>query len=212
MNNKKIEEWRPIQGYEDYYQVSSLGRIRSLDRLGSNGKGIMLRKGRVLKLSKYKTGYLYVHLSKDNKQTIFKVHRLVAKAFPEICGLFREGLQIDHRNCVRDDNRAENLHWVTSSENNLNPITRQHKSDSKKGDKNPMYGGGEKNPMWGKFGKDHPASKAILQYDIEGNFIAEWDSAASAERELGICAANITHVLKGRSKTIHNFMFKYKTA
>lgn len=196
MINQEMEEWRSIEGYEGLYEVSNLGRVRSLDRYGNTGYGIRLYKGKILSPAKVRGDYLQVVLSKDCNGTMFKVHRLVAMAFQDICGQFIEGLQVDHRNCVRDDNRAKNLHWVTSSENQLNPITRQRKSDS----------------MKGKFGKRHPKSKAVLQYDIEGNFLAEFEGQRDAERKLGISQTNICACCKGRYKTAGGYIFRYKTA
>lgn len=80
------------------------------------------------------------------------IHRLVAKAFTEICGQYVNGLEIDHKNCCRDDNRAENLHLVTRIGNMNNPITKEHIE-------------GENAPWFGKFGKDNYSSKPILQCD-----------------------------------------------
>ena len=202
-NSQEIEEWRSIEGYEGLYQVSSLGRVRSCDRHVSNGKGIRLLKGKVLKSRIGKHGYLIINLSKDNKLTTFNVHRLVGKAFPEICGEYRKGLEIDHRNCVRDDNRAENLHWVTRKENNNNPLTKQNMSCAKKGDKCCLFG---------KFWKKHPSSKPIIQLDLESNFIAEFDGLRDAERKLGICHAMISSCCRGKTKTTHGYIFCYKTA
>ena len=193
MENSK-EIWKPINGFEGY-QVSSLGRVRSCDRVVSNGRGsTRFAKGKILKLSKDKDGYIQLNLWKDGKPTTLKVHRLVARAFPDICGQFREGLQIDHRNCVRDDNRVENLHWVTPSENSLNPITRQHNSNANKG----------------KFGKLNPNSKPIIQYGLQENFISEFSCAAEAERQLGICHQSICNALKGRIKTAGGYQWRYK--
>lgn len=213
MNNNEIEEWRPIQGYECYYQVSSLGRIRSLDRYVSRNGEKVLRKGRILKSKKTNAGYLEVQLYKDGKQKTLKVHRLVASAFPEICGQFRKELDVDHKNTVRTDNRAINLHWVTRSENNLNPITRQRISDAKKGEKCYFYGKhGKLHPMFGKFGKLNPNSKPITQYDRQGNFLAEFSCARDAERQLGIRCTSICEALKGKRKTAGGYIWKYKTA
>lgn len=195
-NNSKIEEWRPIQGYEELYEVSSEGKVRSIDRYGNTGYGIRLYKGKILNPGKNRGGYLNVVLSKKCIQTTFKVHRLVASAFPEICGEYVNGLEVDHINTVRTDNRATNLRWCTRSGNHLNPITRQRYSDSRKG----------------KFGKLNSNSKPIIQLDLEGNFIAEWDSEASVERKLGISTGCIRHVLKGRCKQTHGFIFRYKIA
>ena len=72
----------------------------------------------------------------DRKQ--YKIHRLVARAFPEICGEYQEDLQVDHINGIKSDNRPYNLRWCSIKENSNNPITRHRKSLSKMGDKNPM--------------------------------------------------------------------------
>lgn len=72
------EIWKPVVGYEDYYEISSMGRVRSLDRY-DNLKHF--RKGEIKTLTKDKNGYLYVSLWKDGKQKVHKVHRLVALHF-----------------------------------------------------------------------------------------------------------------------------------
>ena len=64
--------------------------------------------------------------------------------------------------------------------------------------------------MYGKYGKDNPNSIPIIQYDIQGNFIAEHDSAASAEQKLGIHSSLICRVLKGQIRQTHGFIFRYK--
>ena len=73
--------------------------------------------------SKYANGYVMISLP-DNKRAY--VHRIVALAFPEICGEYAEGLEVDHLNTIRDDNRAENLKWVTRKQNRNNPISCEH--------------------------------------------------------------------------------------
>ena len=101
------EEWRPIMGYEGQFIVSDKGRIRSLDRIVSKGFcGKIMIKGRDLSIQKNcRNGYMQIHL----RNKVFYVHRLVAKAFPEICGEWFDGCVVDHINTIRDDNRAENL-------------------------------------------------------------------------------------------------------
>ena len=124
-NNIETEEiWRSIEGYEGLYQVSSLGMVRSCDKIVNCKGGTRMIKGKVLSQRRGMNGYLTIVLHKNHKPTGFSVHRLVAKAFPEICGEYRNGLEVDHKNTLRTDNRAENLHWVTRSQNHLNPITR----------------------------------------------------------------------------------------
>ena len=192
-NTKEI--WRPIRGYENLYEVSNLGKVRSLDRLVRRGTGsVKLMKSKVLKTCIDRYGYLLVTLYKDGKRTTFRVHRLVASAFPEICGEYVNGLEVDHLNTLKTDNRATNLRWCTLKQNRNNPLTKQHYSDVQKG----------------KFGKLNPNSKSIIQYDRQGKFIAEFDSISDASRELEMSQGNICNVLKGRYKQTHGYIFKYK--
>lgn len=197
MENNESEEWRSIEGYEGLYEVSNLGRIKSCDRYVSNGKTVRLAKGRALKPCKNTSGYLFVRLSKMSKESSQLVHRLVGLAFQDICGQYVNGLEIDHKNCCRDDNRAENLHWVTRIGNMNNPITKESM-------------GGENAPWFGKFGKEHHSSIPILQYNLQGKKLAEFEGLSDAGRELGIGASEICAVLKGRRNHTHGFIFRYK--
>ena len=102
MKNKEI--FVSIQGYEGIYEVSNMGRVRSL-KFG---------KKKILKPSKDGNGYLFVKLSKNGKIKYFKVHRLVANAFVENPNNLP---QINHINEVKTDNRAVNLEWCTNQYN-----------------------------------------------------------------------------------------------
>ena len=112
-----MEEWRDIQGYEGKYQVSNKGRVKALSwRKCGTGNN---QKEHILKESETR-GYKRVTLSKDGVMKTFSVHKLVAEAFiPNL----ENKPQIDHINTIRNDNRVENLKWVSAKENNLNPIT-----------------------------------------------------------------------------------------
>ena len=98
------EEWKPILGYEGYYEVSNLGRVRSLDRVVHNSRyGDMIIKSRFLKFGYNKKGYLGVHLCKGGTNNTLRVNRLVAMAFlpnPE------NKREVNHKNGIKDDNRA----------------------------------------------------------------------------------------------------------
>ena len=114
------EIWKDIKEYEGLYQVSNLGRVRSLPRTARNNNGYRKVVERFLKLNLV-YGYFTARLNKNNKGRLFKVHRLVAEAFipnPE------NKPCIDHINGCRTDNRVENLRWVTYKENSNNIITK----------------------------------------------------------------------------------------
>ena len=103
-----MESWKDIPGFEGAYQVSNLGRVRSLDRRDRLGRRF---RGRVLILQKYPNGYLHVALGRGPQHL---VHRLVAGAFLQNASRLRE---VNHKNGNRADNRLENLEWVSSSDN-----------------------------------------------------------------------------------------------
>jgi len=110
-----MEIWEKIKGF-DNYEVSDLGRVRSLDNFVKNGNGLRIVRGRILKLIFDKDGYYTVSLHKNAKRYPRKVHRLVAETFisnPE------SKPQTNHMNCIKTDSRASNLEWVTQSENML---------------------------------------------------------------------------------------------
>ena len=132
--NKTIEEWRSVLGFgEGYYEVSSWGRYRSLDRIISNawGNGPRLIKGRVMKLHKRKK-YWYATLTVNGVQKNVYISRLVARAFPEICGEWFDECQVDHINGNRDLNVAWNLRVCTAKENMNNPITVSREREAAK--------------------------------------------------------------------------------
>ena len=105
------EIWRPVVGYEGLYEVSSYGRVRSLDRYDSKNHFI---KGRILKLSDDGRGYLFVQLSSNGKVKKFLVHRLVAIAFiPNPDNL----LEVNHRNEDKSNDNVDNLEWCTRKYN-----------------------------------------------------------------------------------------------
>lgn len=114
-----MEQWKPITGYEDLYEVSDRGRVRRKDAIvpmPTKWGGVTDRhvKTRILSARKAKTGYLHIALSKDGKHRTFLVHRLVAEAFvPPVEGK----TCVNHKNLHKDDNRVENLEWCTYHEN-----------------------------------------------------------------------------------------------
>lgn len=113
------EIWKPVAGYEGVYEVSSHGRVRSLDRfvaVESDIKGCYrsLRKGRVLADCTDRDGYRLVSLSCRGVVRGYKVHRLVAIAFlpPR-----PDAPEVNHKDFCKTNNRANNLEWATAAEN-----------------------------------------------------------------------------------------------
>ena len=138
-----MEKWKPIKGYEGLYEISDLGRVKSLPKLSGN----CCRKEIILKNNTTKDGYHYVTLAKNNKQRSVRVHRLVAASFipnPD------SKETVNHKDGIKLNNHVHNLEWATRSEN------VQH-----------SYDVGLKKPMRGA---THPRSKLL---DCEVKFIRE---------------------------------------
>lgn len=136
----EVERWSPAEGFEQFYQVSSFGRVRSLSRIMEvEGRVPYLKKGRVLKQRKNELGYFCINMyGNKNKKTI-KVHRLVAIAF---CSGRHEALVVDHANGNARNNHHENLRWVSDSLNMMNI----HKTKTKSGVAGVRFRKGLKNP------------------------------------------------------------------
>ena len=228
------EIWKPIKDFEGYYEVSNIGRVRSLN-YKRTGKGKILKN-----IEDYK-GYLEVGLTKNGKRKQFKIHRLVAEAFipnPE------NKPCIDHINTVKSDNRVENLRWVTYKENSNNEKTlekfkgenhhffgkhhteetKKKMSEAQKGENNHMYGKhhteetkkkmsetqkGEKGSMYGKTGEKHPKSKSVVQIDQTTNEVVKvWGSTREAERIGGFCHNAISECCKNKFNKLGNNIYK----
>lgn len=187
-NSQEIEELRSIEGYEGLYQVSSLGRVRSCDRFVKDGRCTRLFRGKLLKPGIAIGGYLQVKLCKDGKPTIFTVHRLVWEAFH---GKIPEGMQVNHIDEDKTNNSLDNLNLMTPKQN-VNWGTGNERRSKKLINRKNL-------------------SKAVVQYDLQGNFIAEYPSVCDAGRKLGINQASISSALKGRYKTAGGYIFCYKS-
>ena len=180
------EEWRPLRNYEGLYEVSNMGRVKSVERTARNGRGYRTVVERILKPGKNSKGYLYVHLCKDGKIKKYYVHRLVATAFLEN----QEGYtEVNHINEDKSDNRADNLEFCSKSYNN-NYGTRNKRIAE-------------------KLRNDPKRSKPVIAIDKRTGLILKFVSAMEAERETGISNSNIIQCCKGKRNSCGGFYWMY---
>lgn len=171
------EIWKDIEGYEGIYQVSNLGRVRSLDRIVPalcHKTGTIVdyhRKGCILRQRKVFGGYLAVSftVADTGKHESQFVHRLVARAF--VPG-YREDLDVNHKDEDKTNNRADNLEWVTRQEN-IN------------------YG-------TGKWRRRKYNARRVQQLTMDGKPVATFPTIAEAARQTGIDASSICGCLRGK--------------
>lgn len=189
------EIWKDIKGFEGLYQVSNLGRVKSLERKVSalnNGTKCLKRiNERILCQKTSYQGYKIVLLYNNKKRKYCSVHRLVATAFipnpnNKPC--------IDHFNCIRSDNRVSNLRWCTIKENCNNPLTLINKSNLRKGIKQ------RPEVIEKRF-------KKVYQYTLDGELVKVWDSVKEAQQYY-----NNTHIsscARGERKKCVNYKWFY---
>ena len=176
-----IEVWKDIEGYEGLYQVSNLGRVKSLDRYIRYKNGVMhFYKGDLMPQRKRRKdqNYLSVNLHKNDVLTSCAVHRLVAKAFipnPE------NKPQINHIDENPENNCAENLEWVTAYENmHHNKLIENINKKS---------------------------AKPVNAYDGQGNLVHHFCSMGEAER-CGFNRYAISANINGRTKTSGGYVWR----
>ncbi len=177
------ETWKGVRGYEGLYEVSDLGRIRSLGReCNSKNNSRQSKKARILVQEVTVHGYCRVRLYDINgKASHYAVHRLVMSNF-----VGESDLEINHVNEIKTDNRLSNLEYCTSKYNC-------------------HYG--TRNARISAINKGRNA-RPLIQLDKKGNVIKEYPSRLDAERETGIDAGHIGMVCAGARKTAGGYKWR----
>lgn len=181
----KNEIWKDVVGYEGLYQVSNLGRIKSVERIivGKNGVTIPV-KSKIKKPFDNGRGYLSVMLYKGNKGYPMYVHRIVCEAFiPNPNNL----PCVNHKDENKQNNNINNLEWCTYSYNNSYNGLRERVVDTYK--------------------KNHKNMKTVYQYSLEGDFISSFIGVREAERITG--CKTIHHNLTGLYKQAGGYRWSY---
>ena len=167
----KNEIWKPVPGYEGKYEVSSLGRVRSLDRIDEENH---FRKGQIMKTNLLR-GYVRVPLRDGKKQKSYQVHRLVALAFiPNPDNL----PQVNHKDCNPGNNNVDNLEWC-DVKYNINYGDRNKKVSAALSGKERIYN-----------------RKPVKCYSLSGELLKEYECIADAANETQTQANAITACCK----------------
>ena len=173
------ETFRPVPGYEGLYEVSDHGTVRSLRRPGVCAK--------TLKPETERRGYKRVRLCINGGSKHIMVHRIVAAAF---LGPRPEGFQVNHIDENKENNRADNLEYVTPKENSNH---------------------GTRNERLSKAHQNHPSkSRAVVQTDKEGKLIREYPSACEASRKTGIDRSTIARCCANQYRSAGGFGWEFK--
>ena len=173
------EVWKDIEGYEGLYQVSNLGRVKSLDRyIPHNRYGVQFRKGKLLVPTKRKKTekYLAVCLTKNKRTKTHAVHTLVAVAFLG----YSEGMEVNHKDENPTNNCVDNLEWTTHRKNmNHNGLLQRI---------------------------EQPKKKKINAYDKQGNLCFSFNSICEAGRN-GFNRAAISNSINGKARTSGGYIW-----
>ena len=189
------EEWRDVVGYEGLYQVSNLGRVKSICATNN------YRKLRILKPQINGRKYLQVYLfDKNSKRKIKLVHQLVAQCFVNNPNGYK---CIDHINTIKTDNMAINLRWCDYKMNMNNPITKNKVDEIRKSICHQDWYIEKQ-----RYNQKH--SKPVLQYSLNGEFIKEWRTISEAAREHNTSIQAISRCCNGMVKTSNSYIWKFK--
>lgn len=182
------EIWKDIKGYEGLYQISNLGRVKSLQRKVKNKNGYRIIKEKILCNYKNNNGYYCVNLRKECNIDIRLIHRLIAEYFIPNPNNYPI---INHKDGNKLNNKIDNLEWCTQQHNireafrlGLNKYTYKENF------------------------KNNP--KTILQFDKNNKLIKKYTSIREANRITGICYNSIFMNCHGKQKYAGDYIWKFE--
>lgn len=182
MIEEEKEIWKTISECPNY-QISNLGRVKSIERKVKSNNCYRTIREKILKPVKHRNGYLKISLFKDGEKKTMLVHRLVATAFVQNDSLFNN--EVNHKNECKTDNRACNLEWC---------------------DRNYNVNYGTRNEMAAKSNINNPKfSKKVIC--IETNVV--YPSTKDVERQFGFDNSSISKCCKGKQKSAYKLHWKY---
>ena len=180
-----IENWKSIPNFEGYYEASTLGRIRSIQRSRT--------KGGILKPSLTGSGYPHLTLCAKGKKYSYDVHRLIALTFLDNPNNLQE---VNHKDENKQNNSVTNLEWCDRLHNQRygTAIERMSKSHNYK----------ESNKK-GALKHDYVTQglkrrKPIIQMDLEGNIIKKWSGGVEISKELNLSSSSISSACSNGTK------------
>ena len=218
-----MEEWRPVVGYEGLYEVSNMGRVKSVERIVRCNRGYRTVSERILKGNKNIDGYLQVELCQDGKMKPCTIHRLVAQAFLDNSEGYKE---INHKDEDKTNNCVENLEWCDRLYNanygtrnervaeklrgrKLSEETIRKMSEKHRGRKHSEEA---IKKMSEKQRNNSRTSKPVYSVDKVTGEIKEYPSAKEAERCTGIYHGSIIRCCRGERNSAGNFYWYYTDA
>ena len=175
------EIWKPVKDYEDLYEVSNFGNIRSVDRYVIDKGNRSFRKGTNISICDNGHGYKYVTLYKNGKQSHKHVHRLVAEAFVDNPNNYTE---VNHLDLDKSNNQSVNLEWCSRQYN----MSHAYKHGRLSNEQN---------------------NKPVVKIGLDGTVIEKYISLVEAAKSVSGIPQNIGHCCRHTTMTMYGYYWEY---
>jgi hypothetical protein len=184
--NKMNEIWKPIDGYEGVYEISSLGNVRRIQYFDAASEAHH-KSNLFVPMKTYvtKSGYKRIKLSKNGNEKHLVIHRLVAKAFIDNPNKYKI---VNHKDLDKLNNSVDNLEWCTQKQNVQHALISLPPNS---------------------WNQNKDKAKQVGQYDLDGNLIAIYASAREAERQTNCSQSHISNCCNGKQKKHKGFKWGY---